>query len=346
MNQEFPRFLKLSVADRVDVFEAEAERLDTLASYVEKDFWVCWILDILYNGLPKDRPRILFKGGTSLSKIYGLIERFSEDVDFTIFAEDLGFPRDLDTDPATMSKKQRERLSKDIISKTGAYISQQLREDLEQIIAKLVSNCAIVVDPECKDSSTLLFSYPSLFDRDDHDYVRSIVKLEGGGRSAVYPHQEYPIEPLIANTLTDWDFSVPNLITIDAQRTFWDKVFILHGLSCGYRDENRLPNDRQRLSRHYYDVAKIYDSEIGKLAVINHDLRERVRQHKLSFFNAAWKKFDEAIPGSFCVAPTGELLEVLRKDYQAMQGMMLGRATEFQQIIAILSELETVINNS
>jgi Nucleotidyl transferase AbiEii toxin, Type IV TA system len=263
MNQEFPRFLKLSVADRVDVFEAEAERLDTLASYVEKDFWVCWILDVLYNGLPKDRPRILFKGGTSLSKVYGLIERFSEDVDFTI----------------------------------------------------------------------LLFSYPSLFDRDDRDYVRSIVKLEGGGRSAVDPHQEYPISPLIANTLTDWDFSVPNLITIDAQRTFWDKVFILHGLSCGYRDENRLPNDRQRLSRHYYDVAKIYDSEIGKRAVINHDLRERVRQHKLSFFNAAWKKFDEAIPGSFCVAPTGELLEVLRKDYQAMQGMMLGRATEFQQII-------------
>jgi putative sterol carrier protein len=70
-----------------------------------------------------------------------------------------------------------------------------------------------------------------------------------------------------------------------------------------------------------------------------------VRQHKLSFFNAAWKKFDEAIPGSFCVAPTGKLLEVLRKDYQAMQGMMLGRATEFQQIITILSELEAVINN-
>jgi predicted nucleotidyltransferase component of viral defense system len=345
MNQEFPRFLSLPVTDRVDVFEAEAERLDTLASYVEKDFWVCWILDVLYNGLPKDRPRILFKGGTSLSKVYALIERFSEDVDFTIFAEDLGFPRDLDTATATMSKKQRERLSKDIRSKTGTYISQHLREDLEQIISNLVSNCSIAVDSECEDSSTLLFSYPSLFDRDDNDYVRSIVKLEGGGRSAVDPHQEYSIEPLIANTLPEWDFSVPNVITIDAQRTFWDKVFILHGLSCGYRDEKRLPNDRQRLSRHYYDVAKIYDSEIGKQAVMNYDLRDRVRQHKLSFFNAAWKKFDEAIPGSLCVAPTGELLEVLRKDYQAMQEMMLGRFTEFQQIIAILSELEVVVND-
>jgi hypothetical protein len=288
MNQAFLRFLQLPAADRLDVFEAEATRLDTLASYIEKDFWVCCVLDILYNALPAKHPRILFKGGTSLSKVYGLIDRFSEDVDFTIFAEDLGFPGELAS--SDLSKKQRKKLSEDIKSQTGNYISQQLKRDIEKIVVDLFQGCSVVVDPEIDDRSTLLFLYPSLFRQDNRAYVQPRVKLEGGGRSAVDPHQAHTIRPLISDTLTDWDFSVQNVITIDAQRTFWDKVFILHGLYCGYRDELRLPSDLQRLSRHYYDVARIFDSEVGKLAVKNDDLRGRVRQHKLSFFQHRLEK--------------------------------------------------------
>jgi Nucleotidyl transferase AbiEii toxin, Type IV TA system len=342
MNQAFLRFLQLPIADRLDVFEAEAARLDTLASYMEKDFWVCCVLDILYNGLPVERPRILFKGGTSLAKIYGLIDRFSEDVDFTIFAEDLGFPGELAS--SNMSKKQRKKLSEDIKLQTGNYISQHIKRDIEDIIVDLFPDCSVVIDPEADDRSTLLFLYPSLFGQDDRSYVQPRVKLEGGGRSAVDPHQVHTIRPLISDTLTDWNFSVPNVITIDAQRTFWDKVFILHGLYCGYRDELRLPSDRQRLSRHYYDVAQIFNSEVGKLAVKNNDLRERVRQHKLSFFNTAWKKFDQAVPGSLHLTPTGELLQVLQKDYLAMQGMIVGVVPNFNLIVATLAELELLIN--
>jgi Nucleotidyl transferase AbiEii toxin, Type IV TA system len=343
MNKEFLRFLQLSEVDRRDVFEAEAAQLDTLASYVEKDFWVCCVLDILYNGLSVERPRILFKGGTSLSKVYGLIDRFSEDVDFTIFAEDLGFPGEMTA--STMSKKQRKKLSEEIKSKTGNYISQTLQQDVERIIVNLFQGCSVVVDPEADDRSTLLFLYPSLFRQDDGAYIQPRVKLEGGGRSAVDPHQAHIIQPLISDTLADWDFLVPNVITIDAQRTFWDKVFILHGLYCGYRDERRLPTDRQRLSRHYYDVVRIYDSEVGKLAVKNDDLREKVRQHKLNFFNTAWQKFNEAVPGSLYLAPRDELLAVLEQDYLAMQGMIVGVAPSFRRIVEILLELESLINN-
>ena len=81
MRRDFAEFLALSGQDRRDVFETAAGRLDTLASYVEKDFWVCVVLDALFNGRPTEQPRVLFKGGTSLSKGFGLIRRFSEDID-------------------------------------------------------------------------------------------------------------------------------------------------------------------------------------------------------------------------------------------------------------------------
>lgn len=346
MNQEFQKFLKLPAVDRQDIFDAEAARLGTLARYVEKDFWVCCILDILYNGLPQERPRILFKGGTSLSKVYGLIDRFSEDVDFTIFAEDLGFPGETELSAANLSGKKQKKLSEEIVAKTGDYISQQLKVAVEKVVVDLFADCSVVVDPAVKDRSTLLFSYPSLFTQDAGAYVQPKVKLEGGGRSAVDPHTAHSIQPLIADTLVDWDFSVPNVITIDAQRTFWDKIFILHGLYCGNRDNHSFAGDQQRLSRHYYDVAKIYDSEVGKLAIDNDNLREKVRQHKLNFFNAAWKKFDEAVPGSLHVLPTGKLLEVVQRDYLAMQKMMIGDAPKFEDVLRSLTVLESLVNKN
>ena len=84
-------FLTLPEQDRRDVFEAAASRLDTLPGYVEKDFWVCLVLDALYNRLPDGHPRLIFKGGTSLSKAFGLIKRFSEDIDLVVYRDDLGF---------------------------------------------------------------------------------------------------------------------------------------------------------------------------------------------------------------------------------------------------------------
>ena len=342
MNERFQQFLALSASDRRDVFEATAEELDTVATYIEKDFWVSIVLDIIYNGLTKDRPRILFKGGTSLSKVYGLIRRFSEDVDFTIFSEDLGFASDLDATVTELSNKKKKQLSDEIIKVTSEHICDRLKSDLETIVQKLSPDCSIAIDESDKVRSTLLLNYPSLFENDP--YVQPSVKLEGGGRSAVDPHQEYTISPLIALTLPDWDFSVPNVITIDAQRTFWDKVFILHGLYYGYREENRIPEDRQRLSRHHYDVAMIYNSEIGKRAIENNELREKVRQHKLDFFKTAWKRFDLAVAGTIRIVPYDDLLKSLERDYRSMQGMMLGTAPNFNDVIEVLKQLENLLN--
>ncbi|HLO52413.1 MAG TPA: nucleotidyl transferase AbiEii/AbiGii toxin family protein [Kamptonema sp.] len=340
MNQEFKRFLELSQQDRQDVFEAEAENLDTRPSYVEKDFWVCLVLDILYNGLNEDHPRLLFKGGTSLSKGYNLIDRFSEDVDFTVFREDIGFDESKDPAAPGISGNERKRRSDRIIQATSEYICHRLREDLETIALTVVSECSVIED---QDKSTLLFHYPSLFAEGSDAYIQPRVKLEGGGRSALDPHEKLVIQPLINDTLTDWDFSVPNIITIKPERTFWDKVMILHGWSCRHRDKEDLPEDPQRISRHYYDVAMIYQ-KLDREAISDPELRENVRQHTQEFFKRAWMKLDEAIPGSFHLVPKGKLLQHLKKDYQAMQGMILGNAPNFETIVEQLEELETAIN--
>lgn len=344
MNQEFKRFLKLPEQERKDVFEAEAEELDTLPSYVEKDFWVCLVLDILYNGLNADHPRLLFKGGTSLSKGYNLIQRFSEDVDFTVFRQDIGFDESKDPSASGISGKERERRSKSLMEDSSQYICNKLRNDLEAIALTMAPRCSVIRDTADKDESTLLFHYPSLFAEVTTAYIQPRVKLEGGGRSALEPHEELVIKPFINRILTDWDFSVPKIVTIRPERTFWDKVMILHGWYCGHRDEGRLPTDRQRISRHYYDVAMIHKTDFGLKAVSDAALRNDVRQHNKLFFNKAWMKLEEAKPGSWHLVPQGKLLENIKDDYQSMQGMMLGNAPPFETIVEELENLETAIN--
>lgn len=339
MNQAFRDFLALPEQERRDIFDATSDALDTVSSYVEKDFWVCLVLDILYNGLPSEHPRILFKGGTSLSKVHGLISRFSEDVDLTIFLEDLGFTKDIEQ----ISRKQQAKQSDLIRTAASNYICNNLKVDLATIATSFSTECSISIDSEDSDQSTLLFQYPSLFAEDG--YIQPRVKLEGGGRSALDPHDVHTIKPFIDSILTSWSFDISSVITISPERTFWDKVMILHGWYCGNRDEARLPDDRQRLSRHYYDVAMIYKDPIGKSAVKNAALGEDVRRHTIRYFNRAWQKLDEAVPGSLHLTPGTQLQKALQADYQKMQGMMMGEAPKFEEILAVLNTIETQINN-
>ena len=155
------------------------------------------------------------------------------------------------------------------------------------------------------------------------------VRIEAGARSALDPSLNCTITPYVAVELPDWSFDVGDIRVIAPERTYWEKLLILHGVHCGYRDAERLPADRDRISRHYYDVAMITSTETGRSALSDIDLLDAVRNHNLTAFRQAWKRFEEAIPGSVRLVPQPDLRTVIERDYGAMQGMILGDVPDF-----------------
>ena len=148
----------------------------------------------------------------------------------------------------------------------------------------------------------------------------------------------------IDDELHDWSLDVGNIRVLSPRRTYWEKLLILHGAHCGYRDEQRLPEDRNRISRHYYDAAMITASKTGASALSDLELLDAVRSHNLVAFKQAWKRFEQAKPGSVRLVPQPGLREAIERDYAAMQGMILGDAPEFEWINARLQEAEAAVN--
>ena len=347
MNGTYKAFLTLPQRDRRDVFEAAARRLDTLPGYVEKDFWVCLTLERLYHGLPRGHPKLLFKGGTSLSKAFGLISRFSEDIDLVAHREALGFGGERDPTFANgISNRRRKALFKELKAACSTYILGDLRSTLAIVFDDIVPGCRVVPDEDDPDGQTLLIEYPSLFPMAGVSYVSPRVKIEAGARSALGPRLTCAVSPYVAHELSGWKFEVGGISVLAPERTYWEKVLILHGLFFGYRDFQRIQTDKDRISRHYYDVAMISATETGKSALADVGLLEAVRDHNLVAFRQAWKRFEEAVPGSVRLVPQSALIAVIRRDYRAMRGMILGDVPEFDWVMEQLRLAEATINGT
>ena len=347
MTEGFETFLALPQRDRRDVIEAAASRLDTSPSHVEKDFWVCLVLEMLFNHCPKGHPRLLFKGGTSLSKVFGLIERFSEDIDLVVFRDDLGFEGECD--PATannLSNKKRDAQFTKLRTACSEFIRGDLRAALARQFEQLSAGCRIVPDESDPEGQTLLVEYPTLYPSAEVAYVAPRVKIEAGARSALDPNQNRTVTAYIADELPGWSFKAGSIRVIAPERTYWEKLLILHGTHCGFRDQGRVPKDSNRISRHYYDAAMITATEVGRSALADIGLLDAVRDHNLVAFPQAWKRFKEAVPGSIRLAPQIGLREVIERDYQAMQGMILGDPPDFEWITEQLQHAEAVINGT
>lgn len=347
MNGAFESFLTLPERDRRDVFETAAHRLDTLATYVEKDFWVCLALDTLYHGLPGGHPKLLFKGGTSLSKAFGLIQRFSEDIDLVVHRDDLGFAGKRDpTKASDISNKGRQALFRELKAACSRYILGDLKPTLARVIDAAAEGCRVTVDEDDCDRQTLLIEYSSLFPMPEASYVSSRIKIEAGARSALEPSLNCSVTPFVAHELPDWGLDVDGIRVVAPERTYWEKTLILHGIHCGYRDEGRLPADKNRISRHYYDVAMITATETGTSALSDVRLLDDVRNHNLIAFRQAWKRFEEAVPGSVRLVPQQALHQAIVRDYRAMRGMILGDIPDMDWVMEQLRRAEVRINGT
>ena len=337
-------FVQLPHREQRDVFEAAASRLDTLPSHVEKDFWVCLVLDLVFGGLPESHPCRFFKGGTSLSKAFGLIERFSEDIDLVLDRHDLGFAGNRDPFPPTdITNRKRRSLLEELRSRCSSYVGGELQTALTRLAAEVAEGVSVSLDPDDTDLQTLLIAYPTLYPR-GQSYVSPTVKIEAGARSATEPNVLRRITPFIALELGDMALESGEIRVISGARTYWEKLLILHGCYCGFRDQKRLPQDKDRISRHYYDAAKLTASDVGASALARRDILDSVRNHNLAAFRQAWKRFEEAVPGSLKLVPDGELRTVIERDYRAMGSMILGDAPDFEWIMNQLGSVEERIN--
>ena len=235
MTEGFQTILAASDEERRDLFVGAANRLRTNEQNIEKDFWVCWTLDALFNELEAGGPRLLFKGGTSLSKGYGLIERFSEDIDITVFREDIGQAATVEELEALSGKKRHARLEA-IKAACQEYIQGSMLDQLSELLrqtlqtAKLnVNRARVEPDPADPDGQSLLLWYPTST-LEGNAYIRRAIKIESGAKSALDPHAPVVINPYIADDLPHLSLAVENVTTVDPSRTFWDKTVILHGL--------------------------------------------------------------------------------------------------------------------
>ena len=339
----YQQIISASPRDRLDLFLATANRLGTPIGNVEKDFWVCWTLNALYHERPAAGPRLLFKGGTSLSKAYGLIERFSEDIDVTVFRDDLDEAVSIEALEALSNKKRRARLDA-IRDACRAYITGPLYTFLGAQIAAATSGAGRVeIDPADPDGQTLLLWYPEVEPRDGA-YVRAAVRLESGAKSALDPHQPVPITPYINNEAPELKLAVTDVTTIEAGRTFWDKVVIAHGLRRWYERRGVLRQEGQRVSRHYYDLHCLLQSDVGLAALAQTALGADCVRHARMFFDRPDYDLASAAAGSFAIAPIDGMIEALTRDYDNTKAMIFGGPPYFKDILESVGAIERIVN--
>lgn len=329
----------LSPKEREICFREASVELNIPFSIIEKDFWVVWTLGQLF-ALNELKKHLTFKGGTSLSKVYGLIERFSEDIDVSIEKDFLGFGTpEKDPDQAPSNKKQRAALEN--LSKACAdYVQNQMATALKESIAEGLGTAkGWALIPDEADPQALIFEYPNITPRGD--YIHQAVKIEMGARSEHWPVSLHKIESLAKTALKDKITEVKCTVRVlNAERTFWEKATLLHQYA-------HLPEDKRlpaRISRHLYDFYQLLNSHVKAKALGDLTLLERVANHKKIYFASAWASYETAKKGTLQLSPPNRVLDELKKDYDLMASMFYGKRPEWDEILRTVAGFEREFN--
>jgi len=329
----------LGKQERAELFGLTAERMRIHPVNVEKDFWVCWVLKQLFSieGL---HDQLVFKGGTSLSKCFGLIHRFSEDVDLAVNYERLGFEDDKNPRRPDLSHTKRRALLNEMTVACQQYVAGPFLTHLASRIRNILGKEGWILEVNQADPHIVEFAYPSALG-ERLPYIHPRIVLELGTHAEPIPHDEYPIQPFTAEHFSHiFDKPICSVVAVVAKRTFWEKATILHA-------EYHRPLEKpllDRYSRHYADVAVMAKTDVKEQAIKDPSLLANVTLHKDRFYHCGWAKYLDAKMGSFRLLPRKERLADLRRDYRSMRVMFFGEPPAFEDLLTELEKLEQAIN--
>ncbi|MCA1371516.1 nucleotidyl transferase AbiEii/AbiGii toxin family protein [Bradyrhizobium sp. BRP14] len=338
----------LPAADRAALFGETGAGRGVANTIIEKDFWVCWTLKRLFGWQEKDAATLVFKGGTSLSKAFGAIRRFSEDIDLSFDRADLGYTGDRDPEQEGISKKQANKLIEALVSDVEQHIAEKLIPALRSAIVEQLGEPTRgewSLEIDAADAQTVNFHYPAALPAAEYEsmgYITPRVKLELGARGDPWPTEKRAIRPYAAEDYPGF-FEHPDttVVVLSARRTFWEKATALHA-------EAHRPADSptpQYFSRHYYDLAMLLATDEGKAAAADFELLAQVAKHKSTFFRSGWASYDTARPGTLRLLPNENRIKDLRADYRAMAPMMFDdKPPPFDEILATIAALEEATN--
>ena len=328
-------WLRLSKERRIEILNQATELTGLPAVAIEKDWWVTLALNASFS-LPYSN-HIIFKGGTSLSKGWNLIERFSEDIDLAIDRKFFGFDGDI-------SKTQIKNLRK----QSCEFISMVFLEDLTKILTewKAIDACKIITQPvndSDKDPQVIEIHYNSIIDTSE--YLPQRVLIEVSSRSLMEPIEERQINSILSESFEQQSFAtVPfSIPTVIPQRTFLEKIFLLHEEFS--QETQRIRVDR--LSRHLYDLEKLMDTKHGIEAIKNTDLYNNIVNHREKFNPLRGLDYTNHIPNKIKIIPPNSIVKDYERDYVEMTKFMIyGDPLKFSQLMKRILELQNRVNES
>lgn len=333
-------FARKTEAERRAFFEEVANRRGVLPIIIEKDFWVCWTLKKLFDD-PHTAPYLTFKGGTSLSKAYGLIERFSEDIDLTISREAPFLNEGKNPVEEGISGKERGRRIEALKENAQRFVEETVLARLMTQTGKALGGTEgwrLLIDIDDPDRQTILFNYPRTAS-EAAGYVKPTIKLEFGARGGTEPQNATTITPYIAEVFPkSFQEATCRPATLSVTRSFWEKVTILHALCHGSKM-------RDRMSRHYYDTFMMDQKGVTEEALADPALLSLVVQNKTLFFRDPRASYETAQIGTLRLVPEGMTLQALKKDYKAMEEMFMADFPSFETVLDGMAALEARINN-
>lgn len=334
-------FFDLSKEDQREALEYGREGTGRPAHLLEKDIWVVWVLRELFaSPLSSD---LTFKGGTSLSKVYKIIDRFSEDIDLTydirklipdLIGEGGEFPA---------SRSQAGKWTQAVRHQLPDWIRQNVQPVIQAALEREGLDVRLEIGGQ--DNDKLLLHYSAL--TQGTGYVAPVVTLEFGGRATGEPHQIFPVDCDIAKHLTEVSFPSASPLVMSVARTFWEKATAAH-VFCA---QGRIRSERY--ARHWHDLAAIARSPHFTAVIADRAVSTAVARHKSLFFiekDASGRVIDyaAAITGQLCIVPEGETRDALAKDYEAMLAdeVMAGDALSFDELLRACADLEANMNKT